>query len=447
MKNCHVMTENVCRLQTFTGAYVYCLLPVFSSSTLQSVLASIGYLPHNDASQSEFRLSADADPKTAMQLGFELLLARVLCYNVLDLLLEDQLGPQEWLEALQRREQPAKETDHTEKKTVLDDMKDNEEKKDKEEVSVDLESGPASKPQPKPRCYHLSSVDQSVMEMQRIYPDLAFRGRPLMTEQLHRAHGATGSKKVPHQAAVSKRDSIRGSQAGAPTLLSRDDFSKVDKSAGISERTSGSAEENDGRSTTTSDASATDENRVDDGLSGPQAISLYITLRAGSKVKPRLKPEKPPSIEEDPAETQHPGGENVRVARQEFQSSSSGDEEQELRELSERMGHLHVREDKAEAKRTKREEGARGERRQKERGAVKPNLKTQEMEMNEVVGHDPGRYAKSSQPDWMLGSEQSQPSVLTESSADCLSCRGVQEGKGSGRDPKGQAEEKQVTLC
>ncbi|KAK1905352.1 Spermatogenesis-associated protein 2 [Dissostichus eleginoides] len=35
-------------LKTYTGPFVYHLLPVLGSSTIQSVLASIGYLPHTD---------------------------------------------------------------------------------------------------------------------------------------------------------------------------------------------------------------------------------------------------------------------------------------------------------------------------------------------------------------------------------------------------------------
>lgn len=43
---------------------------------------------------SEYRLSEDANPDGAMLVGFELLLARVECYHLLELLEKDQLGPQ-----------------------------------------------------------------------------------------------------------------------------------------------------------------------------------------------------------------------------------------------------------------------------------------------------------------------------------------------------------------
>lgn len=43
---------------------------------------------------SEYRLSEEANPDRAMLLGFELLLARVECSHLLELLEKDQLGPQ-----------------------------------------------------------------------------------------------------------------------------------------------------------------------------------------------------------------------------------------------------------------------------------------------------------------------------------------------------------------
>lgn len=138
----------------------------------------------------------------------------------------------------------------------------------------------------------------------------------------------------------------------------------------------------------------------------------------------------------------------MRVAKQEFQSLGSADEEQELRELSERMGHLCVQENKVDVKRTKenpkgeeREEQRQKERKNFERGAVKPNVWLQEKEGGEVFSHEPSRYRESSQPDWKLRSEQKRVSAPAESSANCLSCKGPE------RDPAGQPDEKQVTLC
>ncbi|XP_070834145.1 spermatogenesis-associated protein 2 [Chaetodon trifascialis] len=129
-------------LKTFTGPFVYCLLPVLSSSTIQSVLASIGYLPHTDTRQSEYRLSKDANPDRAMLVAFELLLARVECYHLLELLDKDELGPQKWLEVLQRRARPTKLEAPTEKKTMIgptEEVKKKKEEADGKEVGLSAE--------------------------------------------------------------------------------------------------------------------------------------------------------------------------------------------------------------------------------------------------------------------------------------------------------------------
>lgn len=50
---------------------------------------------------SEYRLSEDANPDRAILVGFELLLARLECYHLLELLEKDQLGPQVRSEIIQ----------------------------------------------------------------------------------------------------------------------------------------------------------------------------------------------------------------------------------------------------------------------------------------------------------------------------------------------------------
>lgn len=50
---------------------------------------------------SEYRLSEDANPDRAMLVGFELLLARVEYYRLLELLDKDQLKPQVKSEIIQ----------------------------------------------------------------------------------------------------------------------------------------------------------------------------------------------------------------------------------------------------------------------------------------------------------------------------------------------------------
>uniref|UniRef100_A0A3B5QLC4 Spermatogenesis-associated protein 2-like protein n=1 Tax=Xiphophorus maculatus TaxID=8083 RepID=A0A3B5QLC4_XIPMA len=296
-------------LKTFTGAFVYCLLPVLSGSTIQAVLAYMGYRPSSDAPQSEFTLSSDPDADQALLLGFELLLARLECCRLLDLMLEHQLGPQEWLDVLQRSKQPSKLEDPTEKQTVAEQRKDNDEKRkesDKREVGLEAGSGigtrrmflmdgfvvffkktltsvlflcfqvsqqPESRlpsvPQPKPR-RHRPSVDQADMELQWQYPDLAFRGRPLLPDQPPKATPAmTGG--IPDSLSVLPK-----------TNLTKEDR---DVSPSVSTRDDGRNDSSCFRNSDESRACDDDGDDGDDDLSGPQAISLHITLRTGSKAE------------------------------------------------------------------------------------------------------------------------------------------------------------------
>lgn len=119
---------------------------------------------------------------------------------------------------------------------------------------------------------------------------------------------------------------------------------------------------------------------------------------------------------------------------------SSSNEEQELRELSERMGHLHGRENPVGAKRTKEnpkgEGSTREEPRQKERKSLERGAAT-----GDVVGLDPSRNTKFSQPEWK------HPSAPSESSENCVSCQDLQEGTAPERGQKGRAEDRFITLC
>uniref|UniRef100_A0A3Q2DSN1 Uncharacterized LOC107088898 n=1 Tax=Cyprinodon variegatus TaxID=28743 RepID=A0A3Q2DSN1_CYPVA len=267
-------------LKTFTGAFVYCLLPVLSCSTIQAILASIGYLPNSDADKSEFTLSAGPDADRALLLGFELLLARVECSHLLDLLVEHQLGPQEALR---------------------------------------LEARPPSVPQPKPRRYGLSNMDHSVMDLQRTYPDLAFRGRPLLAEQ-------------PQKAAVADCVADGTTEHLKTKLMENKALTGCD---GYKDRTSAGVTDPSETSFRNSDESRLDD---DDHLSGPQAISLHITLRKGPKVEPSLDLGKMPPPTEASDGKQKSARDDVTADPSESPSFSSIDEEQQLRELAERMG-------------------------------------------------------------------------------------------------------------
>uniref|UniRef100_A0A3Q3JJG5 Spermatogenesis-associated protein 2 PUB-like domain-containing protein n=1 Tax=Monopterus albus TaxID=43700 RepID=A0A3Q3JJG5_MONAL len=308
-------------LKTFTGPFVYCLLPVLSSSTLKSVLASIGYLPYTDTPQSEFRLRDDPNPDRAMKLGFELLLARVQCSHFLELLEKDQLGPVEWLEVLQR-EGSTKLEEPTDKTTTIGQKEEEkkEEEADRKEVPLYLDSRLAMTSQPKPRHLNLLCVDHSIMEMQRIYPDLAFRGRPLVSDKPHQANSSRSSSKDAHTAMgnygddgkvaeLCKADCIKGTKAAATAVGSRSDSSKAGDVFCDDGRSRGCNDGSGGWSTppgntASSSFSHTDGSRVDEELSGPQAISLHITLRAGSKAEPSLKPGECQATAEPPAWTQ-----------------------------------------------------------------------------------------------------------------------------------------------
>ncbi|XP_073338181.1 uncharacterized protein [Pagrus major] len=457
-------------LKTFTGPFVYCLLPVFSSSSIQSVLASIGYLPDTDTQQSEYRLSEDANPDRAMLVGFELLLARVECYRLQELLDKDQPGPQKWLELLQRRVQASKLEEPTEKKTKIVDKEEEEEEKkeeaDREEVPQCLDSRLAVNPLLKPRPCHLISVDHSIMEMQMTYPDLAIRGRPLLPDKPHRANSTRGSNKAVHTASTSnssddskaaelhRKDSIKDTKAAATTTCSKNFGSRAAEVFGEDGRSSG-------QTSVPGDAISSNFSNIDDEPSHPQAVSLHITLRAGSTAEKRLKPGETQPTAEPPARKQKQttaDPQNKRPASPGPPSMSSMDEEQELRELAEKMGQLHVHEAKMETKRKEEkergEESRNKERRKKERKASteregeEQNLRRPVIETGPARSHAARRCNRSSQSDPAVMKEQKKPSPLTVSTADRQSCRGGSSGQQDGEDTEraeaGRGEEEQL---
>ncbi|XP_039994828.1 uncharacterized protein LOC120796267 isoform X2 [Xiphias gladius] len=427
-------------LKTFTGPFVYCLLPVLNNSTIQSVLASIGYLPHTDGPQSEFRLSEDATPDRAILVGFELLLARVECYHLLESLEKDQLGPQ---------------------------------------VPLYLDTRLAVTPQPKPRHCHLISADQSIMEMQRTYPDLSFRGRLLVPDKPHQANTSRCSSKAVHTAIenysddnkvseLPKRNCIKGTKVASTSICSKNDGSKADEVLGGNGRSSVCNDRNSGGSmspqnTTSSSFSNNDGSRVDDELSGPQAISLHITLRAGSKAEKGPKSGESQLTAGPPASMQQQaaaGIQNKRLAKPELPSLSSLDEEQELRELAVRMGQEIKDEVKTKGENKRGEENTNKERRKKEKkasteGEVEEKIPRKPvMETGPAFSHDTSRCDISSQPYPAVMKEQKQPTLchpspLTVSAADCQSCKiggstGQQEGEDTERAGTGQGEEEQL---
>ncbi|XP_054455607.1 uncharacterized protein si:ch211-189a15.5 isoform X4 [Anoplopoma fimbria] len=401
-------------LKTFTGPFIYCLLPVLSSSTIQSVLGSVGYLPHSDNQQSEYRLSEDANPDRAMLLGFELLLARVECDHLLEIFEKDQLGPQ---------------------------------------VPLYLDTRLPVKPKPKPRRCHLIGLDQSIMEMQMTYPDLAFRGRPLLPGKPQR--GKSSSKDVhttsindnsgdSQAAEVPKIECIKGTKAAAATIRSKYDGSKADKVFGDDCRDSGCNDRNSGgplpENTNSSHISNTDGSR-DYAFRDPQGNSLHITLRAAFRAEESLKPGEAQPTSEPPALTQHQTVadlQNKRLTNPKLPSMSSTDEVQEQRELADSMYQLHLQDTKKEGER--KEENKKEEKNtNNERSNTEREASTEEEAEEENLGKPAmtapalgcaaSRCTRSSQSDPAVMKEQKQHTVchhstLAVSTVDCQSCIG-----------------------
>nr|XP_043900956.1 spermatogenesis-associated protein 2 isoform X3 [Solea senegalensis] len=343
-------------LKSYTGPFVYHLLPVLSRTTIQSVLASIGYLPHPDAPQSEYRLCEHVNMDRVILVGFELLLARVQCSHLLELLEKDQVGAQELLEFLQRRSGPAKPEEPRERRETTEGKQKEEEKKeevDRKEAPLYSDTRLTVNPQPKPRRSHLISADQSIMEMQRTYPDLAFRGRPLVPDKPQKIKNVrSGGGRGVHAAGNINSEDIkvsellkRTSKAAPTTVSSKEGRSNADENDAGSDGCHGNS------------SSYSDSGEV----SGPQAMSLHITLRAGDKTQESLtraeslRPAESLTRAESlrhaeslrPAESlrhaeNQPSADNKRVDRAELPSLSSMDEQQELDELSEKMDVLFL---------------------------------------------------------------------------------------------------------
>lgn len=344
-------------------------------------------------------------------------------------------------------------------------------------------------PQPKPRSSNVMSVDQSIMEMQRTYPDLVFRGRPLVPDKPHQANSSKGVHTAVDDskgAELAKRDSVTGTRAAALTVCSKADnmFGENSQICNDDFITTGSVIQGIAISSST-DGSGADE------LSGPQAISLHITLRTGSKAEKSPKPREPQPTAEPPGRRQQQTAAgnthsdnsnkcfvtyctknkfflnmiftdalNKSLAKAEPSSLSSVDEEQELRELAQRMGQLHVHEFKEEAKR-KEEHKKGGENTNKERRLKWRKPRTEEdpeqqnfrkpvMETGGELSHDAGRHSRSSQSDHTV-TEQNQPnmyhpSAVAVTTADCESCKGEggtgqHEGEDPGRVDAGQRQD------
>ncbi|KAL1007088.1 hypothetical protein UPYG_G00081720 [Umbra pygmaea] len=197
-------------LKTFTGPFVYCIQPVLTKQATKTILESIGY--HLDT-DTEYRLTNSADPEKAMKMGFELFLARIECEYLVEVM--GQQAQSECLEILQRRAHFQKAAEPTAAEAFL---KINEgEDAGLPNVCSLVDPGPVETDEgdltEKPinatpdrqqddgqtplnlevhsiETTHLSTTgtrphrgflndDRSILEMQKNYPDLAIRQKPI----------------------------------------------------------------------------------------------------------------------------------------------------------------------------------------------------------------------------------------------------------------------------
>lgn len=211
-------------LKTFTGAFVYVLVPALSRNTLQCILATIGYLPHESGpSPSEYRLCEKASQEQALHVAFDVLLTRALCLHLLQ---RDQLTVQE-SEALKRKLLPAELpqcSDNTSETTVFED---GESHTTEEEQDSEASQEPGG-----------LGEDPSIFPLHVTYPDLVFRGRPLLQDQDSPPSPHTG---LPHHRRPAQRLRVPPKSR-----------------------------------------QSNQNNPEEEGLSGPAGLSLHITLRPQS---------------------------------------------------------------------------------------------------------------------------------------------------------------------
>ncbi|XP_074531521.1 uncharacterized protein LOC141794857 isoform X2 [Halichoeres trimaculatus] len=341
-------------VKTFTGPFVYCLLSVFNISTIQCILASVGYLPNTDT-PSEYRLCEEANQDRVKLVGFELMLARVECYHLLELHDRSKVQ-QQWLEVLHERLGSTKLEGSTEEKTIVgkEDERKNEEA-DGKELSLHLDCRPSVTSQHKPLHCNTNYEDQSFIEMQMTYPDLAIRGRPLLSDKPHQAKsGSRASCKASHNASISVQsdeskaaklphgNSVKGIEAFSATACCKSDVSRADKVCDDDVPCSGCNDMNSGGDVATKDILISSLCTSGDEDHGP-ARFLHNTLRNRSRAGPSQRPGQPLPPAEAPAWTQ----EQIATGSQEHPPLSPTDMK-DIRELEDRMDELSLQEAKKE---------------------------------------------------------------------------------------------------
>ncbi|KAK7901464.1 hypothetical protein WMY93_018233 [Mugilogobius chulae] len=168
------------KLKTFTGAFVYCLLPALGTSTLQFTLASIGYLPIEPGLlPREYRLCEDATPERVLRVAFQLLLIRALCLHLLQLQQHNSSSAQLCVERL-RLKLPTAELSQHRTTISTEERESNQVRRDETDLQDKLNSA-LHLQATDPKTSSLSE-DQSINHLHMTYPDLVLRGRPLRQE-------------------------------------------------------------------------------------------------------------------------------------------------------------------------------------------------------------------------------------------------------------------------
>uniref|UniRef100_A0A4W5MLY8 Si:ch211-189a15.5 n=1 Tax=Hucho hucho TaxID=62062 RepID=A0A4W5MLY8_9TELE len=322
-------------VKTFTGPFVYCIQPVLTKSATKSILETIGYHLETD---TEYRLTNNADPETAMKMGFELFLARTECEYLLELM--GQRSQPECLEILQRRAarlphtQRAAEETAKESETEPLQMQKEEENENKglsngcslvdpgpvetdegdlteenlvtastsgrqqddgqiplnlEVQSIETTHSPGIRP---PMAF--LNDDRSILEIQKKYPDLAIRQKPIFSKPL-------GGPPVSRRRLIKENTPEEGSSAA---------------------------------------------NLAGSDVSGPQSISIHTTAAPKphlTEAVPKLQPPEDKTYKTT-AMLHGPTPPQVEVTK-DGQEAADADE---LTKLAERIGQLHVHEHKVE---------------------------------------------------------------------------------------------------
>lgn len=141
--------------------------------TTRNVLHHIGY---DSETHTEYKLSGNLDPNQAKEMGFQLFLARIECDHLIQI--TSQTSHVEGLEIIRNRGSAATGQEEPELGGVPNGVLEEDGARGDEEPSLKPLNMEVSESQNPERETFLSE-DKSILEMQKDYPDLAFRQRPI----------------------------------------------------------------------------------------------------------------------------------------------------------------------------------------------------------------------------------------------------------------------------